>query len=364
MNRKKLIFTGGGSGGHVIPALVLIKELKKRGVEISYIGSEKAIESQLIPGEGINYYAIKTGKLRRYFSLENFSDLFRILWGWLQSIWILKKAGGRKNVLVFSTGGYISVPVGLACWLLGVDILIHEQTSRVGLANKIVSRFAKKIFVTFEDSLEFFPSSKTVVSGHPVRHIFFEPLSEQSVLIEGMDLNQSTKPLLVITGGGNGSLLINEKIREALEDLKASFDIVHQVGANFIDEYKQLRDNSYIPVAFLGEEMAFLYKKASIIVSRAGAGTVAELLAIGKPSIFIPLKIAQKNEQYHNAMEAHRRLGSMIIEEDEFKKCNLLKKLADFQKASPEASREKETVKEKATAFLVDEILLELETKS
>lgn len=355
---KKVIFTGGGSGGHVIPALTLINELKKHKVKIAYIGSEKAIESELVPENKIEYYAIKTGKLRRYFSWQNFTDIFRLSIGIFQAFIILLKEGGKKNVLVFSTGGYISVPVAIACKLLGVDLYIHEQTSRVGLANKIASRFAKKVFISFEESKDFFPSSKVIHSGYPIREEFFKSYIRSDIMVKGRAL-QSKLPLLFITGGGNGSLLINQKIESVIDELKRNYQIVHQVGAQFAQHFEQYNDEKYISTDFIGPEMAALFSCADVIISRSGAGTVAELMAMRKRSIFIPLKIAQKNEQFHNAMAAKTALGSWVIEEDHFKGIELLSTLKAFCESTPEVTSEQEDLESfsRARQFLVDQIL-------
>ena len=200
MNKKRIIFTGGGSGGHVMPALTLISHLKEFSIE--YIGGRDGIEKSLVKDIVDSYHPIFTGKLRRYFSFENFIDVFKIMIGLVQSFQIL--ALKPKDTIIFSTGGFVSVPVVIAAWLTGKRIFIHEQTSRVGLANKIASKFATKIFVSFEESLRYFPVEKTELSGYPVRETCFSPIPK-SLILDGIDLVTIKKPLLFITGGGNGS---------------------------------------------------------------------------------------------------------------------------------------------------------------
>lgn len=328
---KKIIFTGGGSGGHVIPGLSLIEELKKRNsnYEFIYIGGRNSIEANIVPSKVDHYYAISTGKLRRYLSFENIKDFFRIVIGLINSLGIMKNFG-RKNCIVFSTGGFVSVPVVIAAWFTGKKVFIHEQTTRMGLANKICSYFATKVFVSFEESLKFI-SSSAIYSGYPVRAECFDKEIRHDHF-GPFNLNKLAGPLLFITGGGNGSKLINDKVKDSLNELKENFVIIHQVGKDFEEEFKTLNDERYFSSAFVGKEMIDLFKASTIVLSRAGAGTVCELMALRKSSIFIPLKIAQKNEQYHNAMAANKYCGSFVITEDDFRVVNLISLIEDFQK--------------------------------
>lgn len=321
-----IIFTGGGSGGHVMPTVTLLQDIKGK-YSIGYIGG-KGIESELIGNLKIPFHQISTGKLRRYISLENFFDMFKVVKGIFDSLFVLMRYS-KKSTLIFSTGGFVTVPVVLAAWLLGRKIYIHEQTTQVGLANKIASKFASKVFVSFEDSLKFFPREKTEVSGYPLRSSLFDT-GKMPVVYEGFTVNENTRPLIFITGGGNGSKLVNDLIKENLNALADKYFIVHQVGKGFIDEYKDLKSDRYHPIAFVGSEMTDLYKWADVIISRAGAGTVCELMALKKPSIFIPLKIAQKNEQYHNAKEAEKKIGSLVISEDELESIDINEVLNKF----------------------------------
>ena len=328
MTKEVVIFTGGGSGGHVVPALTIIENLNKEKYEIHYIGSKNGIEAELTNGKVDTYHFVSVGKLRRYISVENFIDIFKVFVGLIQSIFLILKIKS-KNSIVISMGGFVSVPVVIAAKINGVKVYIHEQTTRVGLANKICSKFADKVMVSFEDSLKFFPQSKVVHTGYPVRKRFYDKEVKYNA-VEDFVFHPSDREVLFITGGGNGSLLVNEKVKESLKELKSRYKIIHQVGKAHINEYVGFKDEHYLPVAFLGDEMPSIYKCADIVISRAGAGTVCELMALNKRSIFIPLKIAQKNEQYHNAVEAKKKLGSLVIEEDEFKKLSLIDVISTF----------------------------------
>jgi UDP-N-acetylglucosamine--N-acetylmuramyl-(pentapeptide) pyrophosphoryl-undecaprenol N-acetylglucosamine transferase len=330
---KTVIFTGGGSGGHVMPAITLIEELKKlEDYRVIYIGSSDNVESEIVPDKVDTYHPISTGKLRRYFSIQNFIDLFKISFGLLQSVFIMLKYS-KKDTIVFGTGGFVSVAPIVAGWLTGKKCFIHEQTSRMGLANKICSKFSETVFVSFKQSLDYISPGKAKYSGYPIRPAFF---SEPDVLCEALKENLDQLPILFVTGGGNGSALINKLIRDQIDSLTQSFFIVHQVGKQFIDEYQPLKGPNYHPMAFIGHEIIDLFKRADIVLSRSGAGTVCELMAIKKRSIFIPLKIAQKNEQYHNAMEAHKLLGSLVVTEDELKNedTSIVNILKSFQENS------------------------------
>ncbi len=331
---KTLVFTGGGSGGHVMPALTIIKKINEQHLyDVHYIGGIASIERDLVRDYKLTYHPIHTGKLRRYLSVENLKDAFRIVLGLFDSLKVLGKFKSRET-LVISTGGFVSVPVVIAAFLQGKKVFIHEQTSRVGLANRICSYFAKKVFISFEESFNYFDRSKTFYSGYPLREdCYTEEI--KPVIINTRLLNNSTKPILFVTGGGNGAQLLNKLIEKNFSLLTERFLIVHQVGKTFIDQYTKLSHPDYIPVAFIGPEMIDLMKLATVTVSRSGAGTVCELIAVGKKSIFIPLRIAQKNEQYHNALEANKKLGSIVIQEKDLNDETFLKAIHDIGTSNP-----------------------------
>ncbi len=331
---KTLVFTGGGSGGHVMPALTVLKKINtEKKYDIHYIGGIHSIERELVKDYELTYHYIRTGKLRRYLSVENLKDMFRVVLGFLDAFKVLMTFR-RKETIVFSTGGFVSVPVVIAARLQGKKVFIHEQTSRVGLANKICSFFATKVFISFEDSFKYFNPVKTFFSGYPLRE---ECYTEEikPVLINGRILNNEKKPILFVTGGGNGAQLINKLIERNLSQLTEKYLIVHQVGKVFMNEYSKLASDDYIPMAFVGKEMIDLFKLATVTVSRSGAGTVCELIAVGKKSIYIPLKIAQKNEQFFNALAAHKKLGSIIIEEKELNDESFMKALLEIGTNNP-----------------------------
>jgi UDP-N-acetylglucosamine--N-acetylmuramyl-(pentapeptide) pyrophosphoryl-undecaprenol N-acetylglucosamine transferase len=331
---KTLIFTGGGSGGHVMPALTVLKKINAdKKYDIHYVGGIHSIERELVKDYELTYHPIHTGKLRRYLSAENLKDSLKVVLGLFDSFKVLWKFKKRETI-VFSTGGFVSVPVVIAARLQGKKVFIHEQTSRVGLANKICSFFATKVFISFEDSFKYFNPVKTFFSGYPLREECYSD-KINTVSINGRILNNETKPILFVTGGGNGAQLINKLIEKNLSKLTEKYIVVHQVGKAFLAEYSKIQNPGYIPLAFVGKEMIDLFKLATVTVSRSGAGTVCELIAVGKKSIYIPLKIAQKNEQFFNALEAHKKLGSIIIEEKELNDESFMNALSELGTENP-----------------------------
>lgn len=352
MNSKKiLIFTGGGSGGHVMPALTIIKKINQhKHYEIHYIGGIKSIESELVRDYELTYHAIHTGKLRRYLSIENLKDIGRIFLGLIDS-WKVLFQFDKESTLVFSSGGFVSVPVVVAAYIQGKKIFIHEQTSRVGLANKICSYFADKIFISFEDSFNYFNKSKTFYSGYPLREECYEE-TVHPIIINGQNINDSAKPILFITGGGNGAMLLNKLIEKNLTELTKNFLVIHQTGKAFLSEFEKYKNSDYIPLAFIGTEMIDLFKLATVTLSRSGAGTVSELIAVGKKSIYVPLRIAQKNEQYYNALEAQRKLGSIVIEEKDLNDESFMKAIKEIGLKNPIVKIERKN----GLQYLVSEI--------
>jgi len=349
---KTIFFTGGGSGGHVVPALTLINKLKHNNdTKIFYIGSYSGIERKLVGKINIEYKAILTGKLRRYLSFKNIVDIFKVLLATLQvMVYLIKKK--NKNTLLFSTGGFVSVPPVIAASILRIPVYVHEQTSRIGLANMIASKFATKVFISFEETKRFLPPAKTIFSGYPVRD---ECYLENIIIdeIKGIKLKEVKKPILFVTGGGNGSDLVNRLLEKNLNILKQKFFIIHQAGIDHLAKYQKYEDSDYIAVDFV-ENIIDIFKLSRVVISRSGAGTVAEMIALGKPSIFIPLKIAQKNEQYHNAMAAQKILGSIVIEEDQLNNIDLLSEIDKIYKIT---SKKIMSNAPKATDYIIEQLL-------
>ena len=316
---KRIILTGGGTAGHVTPNMALIPELKKAGYDIHYIGSHNGIESKLIPEMGIPYYGISSGKLRRYFDIKNFSDPFRVLKGYTDASRLIKSL---KPDIVFSKGGFVSVPVVLAAKRKKVPVIIHESDITPGLANKIAIPSATKVCCNFPETLEHLPEDKAVLSGSPIRQELFKGSAEEAYRICGFD---GSKPVLMVMGGSLGSVAINNAIYENLEGLLAQFDIIHLCGKGHFNEeldgtpgYKQFE--------YAKKELKHLFAATDLIISRAGANAICELLALNIPNILIPLSAAaSRGDQILNASSFEKSGYSYVLQEEDLTGDNLLK---------------------------------------
>ena len=353
MGKKKIFFTGGGSAGHTVLALTIIEALKKKhpSCSVCYIGSRKGIEKKLVKEANVFYHAIFTGKYRRTFTLSHFSEFFFFLLGCFQCFFIFIRFF-RKKGLVFSTGGFVSLPVVIMSSLLGYQVYLHEQTSYGGLANRMASFFVKKIFISFEASRKNFPPKKIFFSGYPIRKDFLKPLPK-SLFFEGIDLKSFKKPILLFCGGGNGSILINQFVDSHLKKLCLNYIVLHQIGGNYLDQYWVKKSQTYFPFAYTSM-LPLLIKVASLVISRSGAGMVSELIWCQKKVFFIPLKIAQKNEQYLNAKEALKHIPAKIISEDSLKIIDFLKEIKKILKQKQKQKQTKQI--QNPLDFLVNEI--------
>lgn len=330
---KKLILTGGGTAGHVTPNLALITRLKDEW-EIEYIGSKQGIEKELITAAGIQYHAISSGKLRRYFDLQNFRDPFKVCKGVLQSYLLFKKL--KPNVL-FSKGGFVSVPVVVGARLAGVPVLIHESDLTPGLANKIAARFATKIFTTFSETNRFFPPQKTVHVGSPIRDNVLNGNRQKGLDFLGF---HSQRPVLTVIGGSLGSRRLNEAIRASLSVWLEQFQVAHICGRGNVEE-KYEKKPGYRQLEYVNDEMGDVLAATDIVISRAGANSIFEFLALKIPMLLIPLpKSASRGDQLENA-EAFARNGfaevlhEEALTEQSLKKAirKLWEKRAEYQKA-------------------------------
>lgn len=309
---ERIVFTGGGSAGHVTPNIAIINELKKtQDFEIHYIGSKKGIEKELITKQNIAYYGISSGKLRRYIDLENVKDIFRVMKGCMEARKILKKI---KPSLVFSKGGFVSVPVIVAAKSLGIPILIHESDITPGLANKISKRFATKIFTTFEEAQKFFPQDKVRTTGSPIRAELLEGSKQAGYEFLGFDAH---RPILTIMGGSLGAKKINELIRANLPSLAAKYQIVHLCGKNNVDPnlstvpgYKQFE--------YIHDELPHILAATDIVITRGGSNAIFEFLALHIPMLIIPLGLNQsRGDQILNGESFQKKgYGFMLKEED------------------------------------------------
>ena len=339
--KKKILFTGGGSSGHVTPNISLINELFKQGWRISYIGSKMGIEKSLITQLKIPYEGISTGKLRRYFSWQNFVDPFKIIVGIFQALKILFKL---KPSVVFSKGGFVAFPVVVAAWLLRVSVIAHESDITPGLANKLSFPFCKKVCLTFSAAIKYFKNKdKIVLTGTPIRASLFNGDKQRAM---EMCQFKSEKPVLMVIGGGQGSKNINSIVRVNLNELLETFNIVHLCGKakvskehDFVSGYRQFE--------YVSDGMADLYSLADIVISRSGANSVYEILALKKPHIFIPLPLSvSRGDQIHNA-RYFEKLGVSKVLNDETLSAN------EFKQSVAKLYRDKEDVMAKINALKI-----------
>jgi UDP-N-acetylglucosamine--N-acetylmuramyl-(pentapeptide) pyrophosphoryl-undecaprenol N-acetylglucosamine transferase len=337
----RVIIAGGGTGGHVQPAVATLQALRGRSsLSLLWVGSRCGLERRVAEAENIPFRAISTGKLRRYFSIQTPLDAARIPVGIVQALWILKRF--RPNV-VFSTGGFVSVPSIIAARIAGVPSVSHEQTATVGLATRIDAWFCDVVALSYEISHTALPRARAVVTGNPVRPEILNGNADKA--IERYRLSRSL-PLIYITGGTLGAHAINQTVREMLPELLTVTQVIHQCGAvNGNGDYPRLVATArnlpaelrrrYAVVEFLGPELADVYAAVTLVVGRAGAGTVAELAALGKPSILIPLPGAGRDEQTHNARILVDAGAGLLLPQHDLTPSRLLREISELMNDSP-----------------------------
>ena len=309
---KKIVLTGGGTAGHVTPNIALMPALKEAGYEITYIGSKKGMEKGLIEATGTKYYGISSGKLRRYFDWKNFSDPFRVMNGFFEAKRILRKI---KPDVIFSKGGFGSVPVVLAAKALHIPAVIHESDMTPGLANRIALRGATTVCCNFPETVEKLQGNRAIWTGTPIRQELFSGDANRGLSFCGFD-SANDKPVLLIIGGSQGSVFINNAVRGSLDELLKDFRIIHLCGKGNLDESLKNREG-YAQYEFISKELPDLFAAADIIISRAGANAIFELLALKKPNILIPLGLnASRGDQILNARSFEKQGFSKVLEEE------------------------------------------------
>lgn len=321
---KKIVLTGGGTAGHVTPNMALLPHLKEAGFEISYIGSYDGIEKKLIEDYGIPYYGIATGKFRRYLDVKNLTDPFKVIKGFGEARKYLKRL--RPDV-VFSKGGFVSVPVVRAAASLHIPCIIHESDMTPGLANKLCIPVAKKVCCNFPETYNMLPKEKAVLTGSPIR----EELTRGNP-IAALDMCgfTSNKPVILVIGGSLGAASVNQALRDALPGLLKDFQIAHICGKDKIDE-SYLHTEGYIQFEYVKEELKDLFAMADIVISRAGANSICELLALRKPNLLIPLSAkSSRGDQILNAKSFETQGFSMVIDDDDLSPQLLTEKVLEL----------------------------------
>lgn len=313
MKRPVVLLTGGGTAGHVSVNEALIPVFNEKGYEVHYIGSNDGIEKELIKDghSEVIYHSIQSGKLRRYFSMKNFSDPFRVGAGVIQAFSILRKV---KPEIIFSKGGFVSVPVVLAAKLAKIPVVVHESDVTPGLANKLALPFSKHIFTVFEQTLEYVPAGKATCTGAVIRPEIFQGDRKEGLRIAGLT---GDKPVFIVMGGSQGSVVLNSALRKELETVLEHFEIIHLCGKGNIDETLEQK-KGYTQFEYVTEGLPHLLAASDYAVSRAGSNAIFELLSVLKPMLLIPLSASQsRGDQLLNA-SLFKSLGiAKVIQEEE-----------------------------------------------
>jgi UDP-N-acetylglucosamine--N-acetylmuramyl-(pentapeptide) pyrophosphoryl-undecaprenol N-acetylglucosamine transferase len=313
-----IAFTGGGTAGHILPGIAVIEVLKNHYIknhhnpenlhlDVFWICSKNAHEQKLLKNQKIPYCSIQTGKLRRYFSLNNLLDVFLVFIGIIQSFFILLR---KKPLLLFSKGGFASLPPVVAAWLLKIPIIIHESDLDPGLTTRITAKFAKKILIPFRDSVHFYPDSyegKLLVTGNPVRSGVKNGSRERGLLFCKLPAD---KPVLFVAGGSLGAVQINKILGNCIQDLCEKYVVIHQTGSNWTFAFEH---RNYRSFAYIDEHYADIAAAADLVVSRAGAGAVWEFSLLRKPMILIPIgSESSRGDQIRNA-DFFEKNGAAVV---------------------------------------------------
>lgn len=341
---RRIILTGGGTAGHVTPNIALIPELEKRGFEIHYIGSKTGIEKELIGNFDIPYYGISSGKLRRYFDVKNFTDPFRIIKGYSEAKSLIKQI---QPDVIFSKGGFVTVPVVKAASRKGIPCVLHESDISPGLANRLCIPSAKVVCANFPETIANLPENKAYLTGTPIRSELFS-----GNRLKGLDFCNFTanKPVILVIGGSLGSVRVNEAVRKILPELLDKYQVIHLCGKDKIDEDLQGTEG-YVQFQYIQKELCDLLDAADLVISRAGANAICELLALHKPNILIPLSMeASRGDQILNAASFEKQGFSCVIREEELTSEKLLAAVKEVEenkeqyKAAMSASNQQDAV--------------------
>ncbi len=321
---KVIVLTGGGTSGHVTPNIALIPKLKAKGFTIHYIGSKNGIERRLIEREGIPYYPVNAGKLRRYLDFQNITDIFRIADGFRQALSILRKI---KPDVVFSKGGFVSCPVVWAAWVRRIPVVIHESDITPGLTNKLSMPFAGKVCYTFPESEKYLDKKKSCHTGLPIREEIDSGNRLRGLKLCGFS---SIKPTLLVIGGSQGSENINRAVRSVLDQLLDTFQICHICGkGKFRQELEGVK--GYKQFEYIHEELPDVFACADVFISRAGATVLYEILSVKKPSLLIPLSHhASRGDQILNAQSFQRHGYSEVLYEEDITDETLIKQIKEL----------------------------------
>lgn len=331
----KIVLTGGGTAGHVMPNLALMPQLAAAGFEIHYVGSA-GIEQELSEKAGLPFHCIASGKLRRYMSVKNFFDIFKVIVGLLQSVGILLKL---RPQVIFSKGGFVAVPVTVAGWILGIPVVSHESDYTPGLANRIIARFAKKLLYSFPETARHIPASKGVLVSTPIRAELFTGQRQVGLDLCGF---AGDVPVILVMGGSQGAQRLNDALLGALPELVKKFCVVHLTGKGKLIPFSHSR---YRAFEFLGSELKDVFAVTDLVVCRSGANSIFEMLALKIPMILVPLEVGSRGDQVLNANSFQSRGWAVVLRETNMSAADLANaientflKSADMRKAQESAS--------------------------
>jgi UDP-N-acetylglucosamine--N-acetylmuramyl-(pentapeptide) pyrophosphoryl-undecaprenol N-acetylglucosamine transferase len=312
---KRIAFTGGGTAGHVMPNVALIDHLRAKGWEMFYIGSSP-IEQRIIASSKIEYHSIFSGKLRRYFSFQNFVDIGKIVAGLAQSLAILAK---KRPQIVFSKGGYVSVPVCYAAYLLRIPVVTHESDFSPGLATKLLRPIAHRIFYSFEESSKFFAKEKSLHVGNPIRAQLSQGNKMEGTRFCGF--REGNEPVVLVMGGSLGAKFLNDVMSECLPELVQKYKIIHLTGPGKTISFSHPNYKSF---EFVSDELRHILKLADVVVSRAGANSIFEFLSLRKPMLLIPLEFGSRGDQVENAEIFQNHGWALMLRQSEINRETLL----------------------------------------
>ncbi len=312
---KKIILTGGGTAGHVMPNIALLPYLREKGYEIHYVGGKNGIEKDILADyPDVTYHGIDTGKLRRYHSTDNIKDVFKVAKANVECKKILRQV---KPDVIFSKGGYVALPLVTSSKSMRIPVLTHESDITPGLANRIIARTAEKVLTTFPETAPMIEKSKGLYVGAPIRADLFEGDRERGLSFLGLT---GEKPVLAVMGGSKGARFVNETIRGNLEALCAKFDIVHMCGKDNVEDSERTKAfaDSYRQYEFIGKELPDVLAATDVVVTRGGSNSIHEFAALAKPMLIIPLsKQASRGDQVLNANSFEKRGLAVKLEEEE-----------------------------------------------
>ncbi len=312
---KKIILTGGGTAGHVMPNIALLPYLREKGYEIHYVGGKNGIEKDILADyQDVTYHGIDTGKLRRYHSTDNIKDVFKVAKANVECKKILRQV---KPDVIFSKGGYVALPLVTSSKSMRIPVLTHESDITPGLANRIIARTAEKVLTTFPETAPMIEKGKGLYVGAPIRADLFEGDRERGLSFLGL---AGEKPVLAVMGGSKGARFVNETIRGNLEALCAKFDIVHMCGKDNVEDSERTKAfaDSYRQYEFIGKELPDVLAATDVVVTRGGSNSIHEFAALAKPMLIIPLsKQASRGDQVLNANSFEKRGLAVKLEEEE-----------------------------------------------